>query len=200
MSTSPQKTHCLCIRKLILCLVLLGKVLYLDPTTYLPYSLSIYVISPTPYLCPTLSIYLTIYFLPPIYLSIYVALVTDLYDHPILLTDACPQQYPSYNWSAWEPAAQTGTMSIAFDIRTISNVQSVNLNITMLSTFVKIKSAFGADVTGGLPGSFYYDGLYAPMDPFFCVDKTALRHQHIMQLTDAQVMTPLSSLSKYIYP
>ena len=71
--------------------------------------------------------------------------------------DACPQQYPSYNWSEWEPSAQNDVMSVNFDIRTIASVIAVNLNITSLSTFAKTSSAYGSDVTGGISGSFYYD-------------------------------------------
>ena len=73
--------------------------------------------------------------------------------------DACPLQYPSYNWSQWEPSAQNNVMAVNFDIRTIVNVMSVNLAITSLSTFVKVSSAFGIDVSGGIKGSFYYDSF-----------------------------------------
>ena len=78
--------------------------------------------------------------------------------------DACPSHYPSYNWSAFEPAAQTGTMAVSFDIRTITNVMAVNMGITPdLAQFTRVESAFELDASAGLPGSFYYHSFYAGM-------------------------------------
>ena len=78
--------------------------------------------------------------------------------------DACPSHYPSYNWSEFEPAAQTGTMSVSFDIRTITSVVAVNMDMTPdLAQFTRVESAFGIDAAGGLPGSYYYNSFYAGM-------------------------------------
>jgi hypothetical protein len=105
--------------------------------------------------------------------------------------DACPLHYPSYNWSEFEPAAQTGTMAVAFDIRTITSVMALNMDITPdLSQFTRVDSAFGLDASGGLPGAFYYNVFYAGMDPFFCLDKRQVQRRGIFPLTDAQVKGP----------
>ena len=111
--------------------------------------------------------------------------------------ETCGAQYPTFNWTSWDPAlynggddTSQGFTEVGFDVRTLTTVMSLNMKVVELSSMTPTTSAFGSAGSGGIPGLFYYDDIYAPMDPFFCVDKQAVHDQGMMKLTPAQIHGP----------
>ena len=104
--------------------------------------------------------------------------------------DACPNQYPALEWQSWTTSFYTNTMELSFDIRTAVTAISLNLQLENFDGLYSTPTAFGPDTSGNIPGSWWVDPFYIPMDPVFCVDKQALVDRHIMNLTKAQIQGP----------
>ena len=104
----------------------------------------------------------------------------------------CPNQFPYANYQPnWAmPYQFTNVFDNPFDIRSITAVISLNMQITTLETYQIIHSFSGTWASGALPGSFYFDPYFPGMDPFFCVDKVALNKSGIVSMTKSQIAGP----------
>ena len=92
-----------------------------------------------------------------------------------------PSHPPPLLGTSWDPAlynggedTSKGHTEVGFDVRTLTTVMSLNMAVVNLDTMTPTTSAFGSAGSGGIPGMFYYDDIYAPMEPFFCVDKQVI--------------------------
>ena len=104
----------------------------------------------------------------------------------------CPNQFPYFNYQPhWQmPYQFTNVFENPFDIRTITSVIALNMNIGKLNTYQTVRSFADNWASGGLPGSFYYDPYFAGMEPFFCVDKIAVSKSGVVPMTKAQIDGP----------
>lgn len=101
--------------------------------------------------------------------------------------DACPDQFRALAWEGWSTSPYTNQLELSYDIRTAVTAMSLNIGMIKFDSLLSTTPAYGPSASGGLPGTWWIDPLYAPMEPIFCVDKQKLRDQHILPLTNVQI-------------
>ena len=104
--------------------------------------------------------------------------------------DACHKHYPAYAWKSWITSIYTNQMEIAFDIHTAVHVISLNSGIMDFDGLYSTGSVYGSLSSGGIPGKWWVNPHYVPMEPLFCVDLQALSDQKLMNVTSAQINGP----------
>ena len=109
------------------------------------------------------------------------------------LLDMCSAQLPLHalnNFEVWSAADISGTYTEKFDVNTIMQAMSVNMNVSSLDIYTPVAASYGSQSVGGVPGQFYISPLgVGVMEPIFCVNKRAL--QKVLKLTNAQVSSTI---------
>ena len=109
------------------------------------------------------------------------------------LLDMCPAQLPLHvlnNFEVWSASDISGTHTEEFDVNTIMQAMSLNMNVSSLDIYTPVAASYGSQSVGGVKGQFYISPLgVGVMEPVFCVDKKAL--QKTLKLTNSQVSSAI---------
>jgi hypothetical protein len=110
---------------------------------------------------------------------------------PISTPEQCPDQFLFQDWVYYSPlVTKAETLSLGFDIRSITAAIALNFGIIKMSDMTMTSSPYGIGAAGGIPGHFHISVLYAPHDPIFCADIKGLRDKYKLDISDAQVSGP----------